>query len=349
MIAATCIALIVGGTYSWQYFVRAESKRQVRPPSVTRPEMRSVDATVTATGTIRLRTGAEVRIGAQISGIVTQLNVTVGSHVEKEDVIAVIDSRGLDARIKQAQAQIAVDQASQQKLEVQLSRTKQLRGLIPRQQEEDLEEDVKNARAKLEKSMSDLVVVESDIPYLTIRAPISGTIASISTQRGETVAASFNSPTFATIIEDNALELVAMVDETDISGVRPSNAVMFTTETYPSRELHGLVERIAPKATIVSGVVNYEVGIRLRDAVTVLKPDMTANVTIQTEHRRALTLPDAAIHQVGDARFVYVMRNGIPDKRDIAVGQRAFGWTEVRRGLNEDVQVILGESDSGGK
>jgi RND family efflux transporter MFP subunit len=349
VIVAACLGLAVAGTYSWQRFVRAASPPPIRPPEFARPEMRSVDATVTATGTIRLRTGAEVRIGSQISGIVTQLNVTVGSHIEKEDVIAVIDSRGLDARIKQAQAQIAVDQASQQKLELQLNRTRQLRGLVPRQQEEDLEEDVKNARAKLEKSMSDLAVVESDIPYLTIRAPISGTIASISTQRGETVAASFNSPTFATIIEDNALELVAMVDETDISGVRTSNAVMFTTETYPSREFHGEVERIAPKATIISGVVNYEVGIRLRDAVTLLKPDMTANVSIQTAHRRALTLPDAAIHKTGDARFVYIMRNGVPDKRDVAVGQRASGWTEIRKGLDMDDQILLGESAGGGK
>ena len=158
--------------------------------------MRSVDASVTATGTIRLRTGAEVRVGSQISGIVTKLNVTVGSHIQKGDVIAEIDSRGLNARIAQSSAQIGVDQAALHKLESQLDRAKGLRDLIPRQQEEDLEEDVKSARARLEKSKSDLAVVESDIPYLTIRAPISGTVASVSTQQGETVAASFNAPTF---------------------------------------------------------------------------------------------------------------------------------------------------------
>jgi RND family efflux transporter MFP subunit len=345
---AVCIALAVGGTYSWQRFVRADNgKNPARPPTWIRPEMRDLDATVTATGTIRLRTGAEVRVGTQISGIVTELNVTVGSHVGKNDVIAVIDSRGLDARIQQAKAQIAVDHAAEAKLEAQLSRTKQLRGLVPRQQEDDLEDDLKNARAKLEKSKSDLTVVESDIPYLTIRAPITGTVASISTQQGETVAASFNAPTFATIIEDNALELVAMVDETDIAGVRTSNGVQFLTETYPSREFHGVVERIAPKATIVSGVVNYEVGIKLRDAVTLLKPDMTANVTIQTAHRRAVTLPDEAIHKKGDERFVYVKRNGMPERRTVVAGQRSTGRTEVRKGLNVDEEVLLGEPAEG--
>jgi HlyD family secretion protein len=169
-------------------------------------------------------------------------------------------------------------------------------------------------------------------------------VASISTQQGETVASSFNAPTFATIIEDNALELVAMVDETDIAGVRPSNAVTFNTETYPSREFHGQVQRIAPKATIVSGVVNYEVGINLREAVSLLKPDMTANVSIQTAHRRAMTIPDEAIHKKSDQRFVFVVsRNGgATDKRTIVTGQRAGGRTEVKKGLSMKESILVG-------
>jgi RND family efflux transporter MFP subunit len=341
---AGCIVVAGGATYSWQRYVRAANTRiQAGAPVVARAEVRDLDATVTATGTIRLRTGAEVRVGTQISGIVTRLNVTVGSHVDKDDVMAVIDSRGLDARIEQAKAQIGVDQAAQHKIEAQLNRTQQLRGLVPRQQEQDLEDDLKNAQAKLEKSKADLSLVQSDIPYLTIRAPITGTIASISTQQGETVAASFNAPTFATIIEDKALELIAMVDETDIAGVRPSNVVRFTAETYPSREFRGVVERIAPKATIVSGVVNYEIGIRLREAVTLLKPDMTANVIIETAHRRVLTVPDAAIHKKGDERYVFAMRNGMPVKRPITIGQRSSGWTEVRKGLSVDESILMGE------
>ena len=342
VIVAVCGLLALGGFY-WQRFARADSAGQIPQATLVHAEMRNVDATVTATGTIRLRTGAEVRVGAQISGIVSKLNVTVGSHIQKGDVIAVIDSRGLDARLAQARAQIEMDQAALHKLEFQFERAKRLRDLIPRQQEEDLDEDVKNARAKVEKSKSDLAVVESDIPYLTISAPISGTVASVSTQQGETVAASFSAPTFVTIIEDNALELVAMVDETDIADVRPSNAVVFTTETYPSREFRGAVERIAPKATIVSGVVNYEVGIALRGDTALLKPDMTANATIQTAHRRALTLPNEAIHKEGEQRFAYLMRNGAPEKHEIAIGQRAGGWTEIKKGVTVDEQILLGE------
>jgi RND family efflux transporter MFP subunit len=256
----------------------------VKPAPVRPAAARPAVPTVTATGTIRVRTGAEVRVGAEISGIITKLNVEVGAHVEKGAVIAQIESRGLDARISQAQSQIDVDQAAVRKLEREMDRTTQLlaAGLIPRQQAEDLQDDLANARARLEKSRSDLAVVQSDIPYLTIRAPISGTVASVAMQEGETVAASFNAPTFVTIIEDHALELVAMVDETDIAGVRPLSHVVFTTETYPGRDFQGVVEQIAPKATIVSGVVNYEVIVGIRSGMALLKPDMTANVTIET-------------------------------------------------------------------
>ena len=222
-------------------------------------------------------------MGTQISGILTRLNVTVGSHVEKGEVIAEIESRGLDARIEQAQSQIEIDEAALRKIEREMVRTRQLLegGLIARQQAEDLEDDLRNAQARLEKSRSDLTVVRSDLPYLTIRAPIAGTVASVAMQPGETVAASFNAPTFVTIIEDHALELVAMVDETDIANVRPSNRVSFTTETYPAREFQGVVQQIAPKATVISGVVNYEVTVGIRRGMALLKPDMTANVNIE--------------------------------------------------------------------
>jgi RND family efflux transporter MFP subunit len=168
-------------------------------------------------------------------------------------------------------------------------------------------------------------------------------VASVSTQQGETVAASFNAPTFVTIIEDNALELVAMVDETDIANVRPSNHVLFSTETYPSREFHGSVDRIAPKATVVSGVVNYEVGIRIRSGLAELKPDMTANVTIETAQRRALMIPAEAIRKAGEQRFVYLARDGGAEKREVTVGLRAGAWMEVKKGLSADEGVYVGD------
>jgi HlyD family secretion protein len=73
-----------------------------------------------------------------------------------------------------------------------------------------------------------------------------------------------------------------MVDETDIANVKHDNPVSFTVDSYPSRDFPGIVESIAPKATIVSGVVNYEVTINIQKDAQLLKPDMTANVSVRT-------------------------------------------------------------------
>jgi len=283
-----CAASGIGvGAWLWARGARAVPAPAVpaaQPPAVKR----AASAAVLATGIIRLRVGAEVRVGAQVSGIVTTLNVTVGSHIGRGDLIAEIDSRELDARLAQARAQVAVAEQELRRADVALARARRLdeRQLIPRQQLEDAALALDDATAKLAKARSDAEVVETDRSFTLIRAPISGTVASVSTQKGETVAASFTAPTFVTIIADHALQLVAMVDETDIGAVATGGRVTFTVEAYTDREFAGRVERIAPKATIVSGVVNYEVMIAIDSPAELLKPDMTANVSIEPKPGR---------------------------------------------------------------
>jgi len=345
------LGLAGGGAYYWGRDYWSSPSVAVNQPVVVKAETRRVDATVSATGVVRLRVGAEVRVGAQLSGIVKRLNVTVGAHINKDDIIAETDSRSLEARLDQARAQIQLDEVALRKAEIDLARSRELlaAGLTPRQQTEDLSLAVESARATLEKSRRDLAAVEVDLSYTKIRAPISGTVASVSTQEGETVAASFTAPTFVTIIEDNALELVAMVDETDIANIKPGNQVAFTTEAHPAREFTGIVKRIAPKATIVSGVVNYEVIINIHNGGDVLKPDMTANISIKTSQREALVLPNSAIQRDGDDRFVYIARDGKPEKRAVTVGLRDAGFTEIKKGVSPDDRIISGNSPEGGK
>ena len=278
-VVALLLVCAAGGYFVWTR-VPAKAAPPVDPPRAqSRPAPKEA---VIATGIVRLQVGAQVRVGAQISGIVRKLHVAVGSHVSQGDTIAEIDTRTIEAKIAQAKAQAEMDRVTLGKDRNDLSRTTALAadGLIPRQQAQDQEWTVKQSEARLAKSESDLDAARVDLNYATIRAPISGVIASVATQEGETVAASFATPTFVTIIEDNALELVAMVDETDIGGVRPGQRVVFTTEAFPSKELGGVVTRINPTATIVSGVVNYEVIVTIAKGATFLKPDMTANITI---------------------------------------------------------------------
>ncbi len=340
--AFAAVAIAVGaGAYVGRGLLTARAT-PAEARSFASPDLQTIGATVTTTGVVRLRVGAEVRVGSQVSGIVKQLNVTVGSHIGRGAVIAEIDSAGLEARLAQALAQVAVAEQNVRRADVEMKRAERLgeQQLVPRQQLEDLALALLAARAQLEKSRRDAAVVETDLSYAVIRAPIAGTVASVSTQEGETVAAAFAAPTFVTIIADHALQLIAMVDETDIANVRPSNRVAFTVEAFPAREFQGHVERIAPKATIVSGVVNYEVMVAVDSATDVLKPDMTANISVRTAERQALVLPNAAIRREGDDRFVYVDQGGALAKRSVSVGVREAGVTEVKRGLTTSDRVL---------
>src|SRR6266853_6698092 len=295
---AVVLVIAAGSVATGFYIVRISDRKPVAASArIVHPERRMIANTVNATGTVRLRVGSEVRVGSQLSGIVKKLDVTVGSHVRAGDEIAEIDDAPIQARVAQAEAQAQLDRASMERAHVNYERAHQLASeqLIPVQQEQDLQLALAEAKARYEKSLRDRDLVKVDLGYVAMRAPISGTVASVSTQEGETVAASFTAPTFVTIIGDNSLQLVAMVDETDIADVKHGNPVSFTVDSYPSRDFPGIVESIAPKATIVSGVVNYEVTIDIRKDAQLLKPDMTANVSVRTAQHNALLLPATTV------------------------------------------------------
>jgi macrolide-specific efflux system membrane fusion protein len=259
-------------------------------------------------------------------------------------VIAEIDTQPAEALIAQDQAQIAEDEVGIWKAEADLARGRALfsSGLLPKQQVEDLEWTLNAARARLAKSQSDLQAAKVTLSYCQITAPISGIVASVTTQEGETVAASFTTPTFVTIIDHHALELVAMVDEADIAAVSPGQEVRFSVESYASRDLQGKVLRINPTATIVSGVVNYEVVIAIRSDFSFLKPDMTANVAIRTMERKAVVVPASAVRGTGEDRYVYIQGPRGPVRREVSIGARQGELTEVRKGVSAGDMVIVG-------
>ncbi len=341
--AAAVAALLIAGGVWWGWTRLVSDDEATAERTFVTPEQRQVGATVLATGILRTRVGGEVRVGAQLSGIVEKLNVIVGSKISKGDVIATIDARPLEARLAQARAQIVVTAQELKRAEVELTRSERLdeQRLVARSDAEDKALAVGEARARLEKARLDAAVVETDLNYAVIRSPITGTVASVTTQEGETVAATFSTPTFATIIEDGALELIALVDETDIGNIAPGNPVSFTVESFPTLEFTGRVERIAPKGTIISGVVNFEVMISIGSPRDRLRPDMTTNVSIRTAEREALVLPSAAIQKDDTGRYVWVEMNGQLQRRTVTVGARDSGSTEIRQGVVAGDRVLL--------
>lgn len=342
-IAASFFIVAVGAIAAFYGISRASNKPAAEKERIVHPERREIGAVVNATGIVRLRVGSEVRVGSQLSGIVKKLNVTVGSHVEEGEVIAEIDDRMIEAQIADSAAQAELDRASMERARVNYERARVLasKKVVAAQEEEDLRLALEEAKARYEKSLRACDLVKVNLNYINIRAPIHGTVASVSTQKGETVAASFTAPTFVTIIADHALQLVAMVDENDIATVQTRNPVTFTADAFPARDFPGVVESIAPKATIVSGVVNYEVTIAIEEDAELLKPDMTANVSIQTTQHDALLLPAAAVQHEGDQTFVYVAAKNGRERKAVAIGAKENGMIEIKKGIGPGDAVVL--------
>ena len=204
-------------------------------------------------------------------------------------------------------------------------------------------EDTRQARAEVERAKAAQTNVQVQRSYATITAPISGVIASVSTQEGETVAASLNAPTFVTIIDLGRLQVDAYVDEVDIGKIRRGQKATFTVDAFPAREFAGKVTAIYPKAVIQENVVNYDVVIEIVGPYEdVLRPEMTASVTLFLEARpNVLAVPMKAVKRAGGKTIAYVLTDGHAEPQEIKVGGKSGEWVEVVAGVQEGQTVLL--------
>ncbi len=320
---------------------------------------KNVSTSILATGSIKPIIGAEVKVGARISGKVEHLYANIGDRVEKYQVIAEIEKNDLEALVAQAEANhkaaeagIGITKASfWPVLSAETDFGYKGSTFFPKQEDNFVGLKVtiplfngqnlyaiKQAKAIKEAAKAATGFAKIQLSYATITAPISGVIASVTTQEGETVAAGLNAPTFVTIIDITKLQVDAFVDETDIGRVKVGQKAIFTVDTYPDKEFTGKVKAIYPKAIIQENVVNFDVVIEIDDSnIELLRPDMTTSVTIYQEERKGvLVISRTAIIKEGTNKFVLVKQDsGSFEKRAIKTGITSGSDVEVTSGLNE--------------
>lgn len=201
----------------------------------------------------------------------------------------------------------------------------------------------REARAEHARAIAARDVAQVERSYAVIRAPIAGTIASVSTQEGETVAAGLSAPTFVTIVDLKRLQVHAYVDEVDIGKVRVGQGVSFAVDAYPARDFSGRVDAVYPNATIQDNVVKYIVAVDiLDDSARLLRPEMTASVRVTLAPRDALAVPARAIRRDGGGRNMVVVRTDEGDTpRPVRVGWRDGAWIEIVDGLRAGERVLL--------
>ncbi len=335
-------------------------------PSTVEVEHREFSSIVTAIGAVKPQIGAEVRVGARISGKLERLPANIGDRVTKGQLLAELESADLRAAVARyeaatavARARIADAEARAQLSDMVYRRQQRLvtTGAASQQIVDEASSEHQSALAgvqvasmELELAQARLREAQVTLSYATITAPISGVIASVTTQEGETVAAGLNAPTFVTIVDLERLQVNAFVDEVDIGKVQIGQPAVFNVDAFPAHDFTGEVAAIYPTATILDNVVKYVVAIAIDDERRdLLRPEMTASVQIRLETRTVLAIPARAIRQEGGRNVVYVSGDTRIRLRSVRVGWRDGPWAEIVEGLDEGEQILLDATSANGE
>ena len=266
---------------------------------------------VGATGALEAVT--TVQIGSQVSGTIQSLNADFNSTVKKGQVIARLDPSILEARLGQAQANLLAAKANVERarstvedMRQKYERAKELAAqrLLPATELETAKANFDGAVATFKaneaaesQSLANLNQARVDLSHTVIDTPIDGVVISRNVDVGQTVAASFQAPVLFVIANDLArMRVNASVDEADVGRVRESQEVTFHVDAFPEREFEGIVEQVRLNPTTVSNVVSYNTIVAVDNRDLLLRPGMTATVSIVVRKaENALRLPASAL------------------------------------------------------
>ena len=266
---------------------------------------------VGATGALEAVT--TVQIGSQVSGTIQSLNADFNSTVKKGQIIARLDPSILDARLGQAQANLLAAKANVERARSSLEdmrqkyeRAKELAAqkLLPATELDTAKANYDGAAAELKasqaaesQSVATINQAKVDLSHTVIATPIDGVVISRNVDVGQTVAASFQAPVLFVIANDLArMRVNASVDEADVGRVRESQDVTFHVDAFPEREFRGVVEQVRLNPTTVSNVVSYNTIIAVDNRDLLLRPGMTATVSIVVRKaENALRIPASAL------------------------------------------------------
>ncbi len=240
-----------------------------------------------------------VTVGTQVSGIVKELYVDFNSRVTNGQVIARIDPSTYEQNLEQAEAELSNSKAALEFAVLSHKRAKDLAAakLAPESDFDKAVVDLHQGEAVVRMREAAVKRAKVDLERTTIFAPIDGMVITRSVDIGQTVAASFNTPTLFNIANDlSKMQIDAMVSEADVGGVEEGQSVTFTVDAFPQRKFRGTVKQVRFAPTTNQNVVNYATVVELSNADLKLRPGMTANANILVaENKDVLRIPNAAL------------------------------------------------------
>ncbi|MEW6107900.1 MAG: efflux RND transporter periplasmic adaptor subunit [Nitrospirota bacterium] len=329
----------------------------------------NIIATVTATGTVNPVT--TVLVGTQVSGTIRNIYVDFNSHVRKGQLIARIDPSLFESQVEQARANLLSAEAGLGKDEATLTdagRTMQRKrslfseGLISRSDLDAAETNyeiaraqVSDAKARIAQAEASLRNAETNLRYTKIISPVEGIVVSRNVDVGQTVAASFQTPTLFTIAQDlTKMQIDTNVDEADIGKIKVGQDVEFTVDAYPEISFKGNVSQVRNAPISIQNVVTYDVVIKVDNPELRLKPGMTANVAIIVSSvKDVLKVPNAALRFKPEDKkkssplkgpAVWIIENVELKRIPLTTGISDGNFTEILSGEIREGHEVITES-----
>lgn len=333
VVTAVILVLIVGGAI---FFFTRNGKTQDAQWLTLNVSRGNVDVTVTATGTLAADT--TVQVGTQVSGTISRLYADWNSHVRQGQTVARLDTTFLWAAVEQANANLQKARVAADLAKTTLDRVKKLyeKNLDSQSDYDTALSNYQTAQAGVGIAKTALDQANINLSYATIKSPITGVVISRSVDVGQTVAASFNTPTLFTIANSlSDMQVQASVDEGDIGSVKVGQHVTFTVDAYPNDVFNGTVTQIRLQPITTQNVVEYTVIIDVPNPGMKLLPGMTANLTIEVAQAKdVLKVPTTALRFMPPPQYLAQLRKSIPDS--------------VRQRMQQRFQKLRGQGGPGG-
>jgi HlyD family secretion protein len=381
-VSIVVVALLGAAIFAWRE--RAEPALQYQTVAASRG---TVAPSVISSGTVNPVT--TVQVGTYVSGVIESISCDFNTRVKAGQLCATIDPRPYQVALDQASANLGMARAQLEKDRAALAYAKLIyernadllrRGIVSQETVDTAKNVYDQAvtqialdQATIAQREAALSAARINLGYTRIVSPVSGTVVSRNVTQGQTVAASFQTPTLFLIATDlTQMQVDTNVSESDIGRVAPGNRATFTVEAYPDRRFRGSVAQVRQAPQTVQNVVTYDVVVAVPNPDLLLKPGMTASVRIVTAQAdRALRVPDQALRYQpstvprepaaaasaasaasapgqGRPAHVWVLERGRPRQVRVAVGLDDDSYAEIVGGdLREGDPVIVSEHAAG--
>lgn len=344
------IALLVVTLVTYGFLSRgSDSVIEVKTTTAQKGEVTKL---VTATGTVQPLT--EVEVGTQVSGKVSKIYVDYNSEVKAGDLLAELDKTNLQAALLQARASYNSAINERDYLQTIFNRQEKLfeSKVISQADYDEALYNLNVAKNTVTQRYSNLEEAKTNLNYAEIYSPIDGVVLSREVDEGQTVAASYSTPTLFTIAKDlKDMQVEADVDEADIGEVEEGQRVMFTVDAYQGTEFEGTVTQVRLNPSEESNVITYTVVIEAKNPDLKLKPGLTATVYIYTlDLNDQLTLEAKAINFKPDVNLIraYGEQEGVDGFQEVEAPETSENEAVVWVLNNKQItpkKVVLGESD----